>query len=211
MFDLDRLSGDSDWIELEFLEREATPEPAMELGIHLHLAGLSLSDTVSNLERLGIDRHRTTVHRWVKKADLQPTSGCDPNRVVVDETVIQINDEQFGLYPAVDPETNRLPRVRLYPTRNQAVPLMFLAGLRGEHHVDDAMFLVDAAPWVQAALHRHGFRSQHETGGNRNAVKRVFREANRRTGQLSKTFSYVQPDTSESWFQALALYQNALI
>lgn len=51
MFDLDRLSGDSDWIELEFLEREATPEPAMELGIHLHLAGLSLSDTVSNLER----------------------------------------------------------------------------------------------------------------------------------------------------------------
>ena len=98
-----RLSGDSGCIELEFLEREATPEPAMKLGIRLHLAGLSLSDTVSVLERLGVNRHRSTVHRWVKK-DLQPTDGADPNHVAVDETVIQLNDERYWLYAAVDPE-----------------------------------------------------------------------------------------------------------
>jgi len=68
MLSFDRLSDDSGCIELEFLEREETPEPAMKLGIRLHLAGLSLS--VSVLERLGVDRHRSTVHRWVQKADL---------------------------------------------------------------------------------------------------------------------------------------------
>ncbi|ELZ50770.1 transposase, partial [Halorubrum coriense DSM 10284] len=50
MLNFDRLSGDSSCIELDFLERESTPEPAMKLGIRLHLAGLSLSDTVSILE-----------------------------------------------------------------------------------------------------------------------------------------------------------------
>jgi hypothetical protein len=47
MLDIARLSEDSDWIELDFLEREATPEAAMRLGIRLHLAGLSLSNIVS--------------------------------------------------------------------------------------------------------------------------------------------------------------------
>lgn len=29
-----------------FLEREVTPEPAMELGMHFHVEGLALADTV---------------------------------------------------------------------------------------------------------------------------------------------------------------------
>jgi transposase-like protein len=80
---------------IRFLEREAAPESAMKFGIRLHLAGLSLSDTVSILGRLGVNRHRTTVHQWVDKADLQPTGGADPNHVAVDETVIQLNSEQY--------------------------------------------------------------------------------------------------------------------
>jgi len=43
---------------------------------------------------MGVDRHRTTVHRWVQKADLQPTDGANPNHVAVDETVIQLNSER---------------------------------------------------------------------------------------------------------------------
>ena len=57
MLSFDRPSGDSGCIELEFLEREATPESAMNLGIRLHLAGFSLSDTVSILKKLGVCRH----------------------------------------------------------------------------------------------------------------------------------------------------------
>jgi transposase-like protein len=88
MLETARLNGDRDRFELAFVEREATPEPAMKLGIRLHLAGLSLSNTVSILDRLGVDRCRSTVHNWVQKADLQPTAGADPDHAAVDETVI---------------------------------------------------------------------------------------------------------------------------
>jgi len=114
------------------------------------------------------------VHNWVQKAELQPLDGADPDHVAVDETVIQLNDEQFWLYAAVDPETNRLLHVKLVPTRNQAITEMFLAELREKHLVDDALFLVDSGPWLHAALHRHGLRFQYERHGNRNSVERVF-------------------------------------
>jgi transposase-like protein len=33
---------------------------------------------------------------------------------------------------------------------------MFLSELREKHRVDDVTFLIDGAPWLQAAYHRHG-------------------------------------------------------
>jgi transposase-like protein len=58
----DRHNGFLDEIELGFVEREATPKLLMMLGIQLHLAGLSLSNTVSVLEIFGVERARSTVH-----------------------------------------------------------------------------------------------------------------------------------------------------
>ena len=46
------------------MEREATTELAMNFSIRLHLAKLSLSDTVPILGELGIDRQRTALNRW---------------------------------------------------------------------------------------------------------------------------------------------------
>ena len=60
----DRLSGCLDEINLEFVEREATPRLLMKLSIQLHLAGLSLSNTVSFLEVFGVDRILSTIHNW---------------------------------------------------------------------------------------------------------------------------------------------------
>jgi len=54
---------------------------------------------------LGVERCRSTVHNWVQKAELQPTGGVDPDHVALDETVIQLNAEQYWLYTAVDPDT----------------------------------------------------------------------------------------------------------
>ena len=102
----------------------------MKLGIRLHLAGLSFSDTISVLERFGVDRCRSTVHNWIQKADLQPIEGADPDHVAVDETVIQLDTERYWLYAAVDTHTNRLLYVRLFPTRTQALSEMFLSKLR---------------------------------------------------------------------------------
>jgi len=97
----------------------------MKLSIQLHLAGLSLSNTASSLEVFGVDRVRSTVHNWVHKADLQPETGRSPNHVAVDETVIQLDDEQYWLYAAVDPGSNDLLHTRLEPTRNNAIADQF--------------------------------------------------------------------------------------
>jgi len=80
------------------------------------------------------------------------------------------------LYAAVDPHTNRLLHIPLYPTRTTAITSMFFSGLREKHHVNDAVFLVDGAPWLQAACHRLGLRYQHITHRNQNIIERVFRE-----------------------------------
>ena len=117
----ERLNRSIDQIELGFVEREATPEFLMKLSIQLHLSDLSLSNTVRVLEVFGVQRARSTVHNWVYKADLQPESGKNPDHVAVDETVIQLNNEQYWLYAAVDPATNELLHTSLETTTNTVI------------------------------------------------------------------------------------------
>ncbi|WP_135807068.1 IS6 family transposase [Halorussus marinus] len=211
MPEIDRLNGASDSIELEFMEREATPEPLMKLSIHLHAARLSLSDTVSVLEQFGVKRCRSTIHNWVQKADLQPTDGKNPNHVAVDETVIQLNDQRYWLYAAVDPQTNKFLHAKLYPTRTIVVTKQFLTELQEKHRVADAVFLVDGAPWLQAALFEQNLRFQHVTHGNRNSVERVFKELKRRTKQFANHFRHATHRSAENWLQTFAFAWNQLI
>jgi putative transposase len=208
MSETERLSGCNDWIDLEFVERERTPRQIIEVGIQLHLAGLSLSNTKQYLERLGVERSRTAIHNWVQKADLQPTSEAEPNHIAVDETVIQLNDERWWLYAAVDPETNEFLHVKLYSTRTTQLTVHFLRELKQKVPVTQATILVDDAHHLKAALSRLGFRFQIRRHGNRNAVERVFREVKRRTSSFSNTFSHVKPTTAESWLQAFAVWWN---
>jgi transposase-like protein len=199
MLEITRLGGGSDPIELDFVEREATPEPAMRLDIRAHLAGLSLSNTVRLLAFLGVDRCRTTVHNWVQKAELEPAGGCSPEQIALDETVIKVNGERFWIYAAVDPATNRILHCRLFTTRNLALTKRFLRELDQKHDVNDTEFLVDGAPWLQAGLHELGMHFRHKTFGERNPVERVFQEVKRRTEQFYNCFSNAQPETVESW------------
>ncbi|WP_247004482.1 IS6 family transposase [Halosolutus gelatinilyticus] len=208
MAEISRLVGCSDWIDMEVVERERTPEPAMKLGIQFHLAGLSLSNTVSFLADLGVERSRNAVHDWVRKAGLQPTEGRSQNHVVLDETVIRINSQQYWLYAACNPETTNLFHVRLFPTTTTAATQMFLAELREKHSVDSAVFLVDGAQHLQTALSRAGLRFHPERHGNRNSIERIFRELKRRTSSFSNCFSHVFPETAENWLQTFARWFN---
>jgi putative transposase len=206
-----RLSGSIDQIDLEFVEREATPRLLMKLGIQLHLAGLSLSNTVSILEIFGVRRARSTVHNWVHKADLQPESGRSPDHVAVDETVIRLNDENYWLYAAVDPETNELLHTKLEPTTNKMIAHAFFTGLREKHDVDDAVFLIDGSLSLKDACSRHGLDFRYERHGNRNSVERVFREVKRHTSSFSNCFSNTEAETADDWLRSFAFAWNQLI
>ncbi|WP_225335934.1 IS6 family transposase [Halomicrobium urmianum] len=207
----DRLSGCLDQIELEFVEREATPRLLMKLSIQLHLAGLSLSNTVSFLEVFGVQRARSTVHNWVHKADLQPQDGREPDHVAVDETVIQLDDEHYWLYAAVDPDTNELLHTQLEPTKTNVLARAFFTELREKHDVDDAVFLVDGATPLKDACQRHGLDFKYERHGNRNSVERVFREIKRRTSSFSNCFSNAEADTADDWLKSFSFAWNQLI
>jgi len=206
-----RLGGSIDQIDLEFVEREATPQLLMKLGIQLHLAGLSLSNTVSVLEIFGVDRARSTVHNWVHKADLQPESGQSPDQVAVDETVIWIDGEKYWLYAAVDPESNELLHTKLEPSRTNALAEIFFGELKQKHDVDDTVFLVDDATPLKEACRRHGLAFQYQRHGDRNSVERVFREVKRRTDCFSNCFSHVDPETADDWLSSFAFAWNQLI
>lgn len=211
MDETSRLSGGSDAIELDFVEREATPTEMMELAIHLHLGGLSLSNTVSILENVGVSRARSTVHNWVQKADLEPRGGRDPDKIAIDETVVKVNGHRFWLVAAVNPETNVILHVRLFPSRNTALTKLFLRELEEKHVIDDTEFFVDGAPWLHAGLFELGMHFHHETFGERNPVERVFQEIKRRTSQFYNTFSRATPESAEKWLKALAWAWNQLI
>jgi transposase-like protein len=206
-----RLSGSISQIDLDFVEREATPRLLMKLSIQLHLAGLSLSNTVSILEIFGVERARSTVHNWVHKADLQPEDGQSPNHVAVDETVIQLGDQRYWLYAAVDPETNELLHTKLEPTRTNVIAHAFFRELREKHDVDDAVFLVDGAVPLKDACQRHGLDFRYERHGNRNSAERVFREVKRRTSSFSNCFSHANAETADEWLKSFAFAWNQLI
>ena len=205
------LNGCLDEIELGFVEREATPRLLMKLSIQLHLAGLSLSNTVSVLELFGVDRVKSTVHNWVHKADLQPEDGRSPDHVALDETVIRLDDEQYWLYAAVDPETNELLHTKLEPTRTNVLAHAFFTELREKHDVEDAVFLVDGATPLKDACTRHGLDFRYEKHGNRNSVERVFREVKRRTTDFSNCFSHAKAETADEWLKSFAFAWNQLI
>jgi len=92
MLEIARFTGSSGWIGLDFMERDRTPERATKLGIRMHVAKLSLSDTILSFDISDACRSREAVHDWVRKADLQPNNGKSLDQTVVDETMIRIND-----------------------------------------------------------------------------------------------------------------------
>lgn len=66
---------------------------------------MSVGRLLGLLEKFGVKRSRKTVHDWVHKAGLQPVTDVIPVHIAIDETVIQINGQQFWLYAAGDPAT----------------------------------------------------------------------------------------------------------
>jgi len=67
MSENDRITGVSDWIDLDFVERERPPEQIVEVGIQLHLAELLLLNTKQYVESLSVQRSRTAIHNWVQR------------------------------------------------------------------------------------------------------------------------------------------------
>jgi transposase-like protein len=123
----DRLDGCLNDIESGFVKREATPRVLMTLGIQLHLASLSLSNTVSILEIFGVSRARSTIHNWVHKAELQPEAGRSPDHVAVNETVTRLQRRAVLAVCRCRSRNTRILHKTLDPTINKGIAHAFFA------------------------------------------------------------------------------------
>lgn len=119
-----------------FVEREATPKPFLKPDIRFSIAYLSLSNTVSIIERSGGLSVTSPVHNWVHDADRQSEDGHSPDHVAVDETVLELNDEQHWPYAAVDPEIDELRHRKPETTRTNALTHACFTELRDQQDVD---------------------------------------------------------------------------
>jgi transposase-like protein len=151
------------------------------------------------------------VHNWIHEIDLQPESGKNPDHVVVDETVIRLNDEQYWLYAAVDPDTNELLYTTFELTTNTVLAQTLLTELSEKHEVYDAFFLIGGLHSLHAACNRAGYNFKYEQHGNRNAIERVFREIKHRTIPFSNCFSNATADTANDWMRLFSFASNHLI
>ncbi len=93
----------------------------------------------------------------------------------------------------------------------QRVTKQFLTELQEKHRVTDAVFLIDGAPWLQAALFEEQLRFQHITHGNQNSVERVFKGLKRRTNPFANHFRHAAHRSAENWLQTIAFAWNQLI
>jgi len=209
MAEFDRLSGCIEWIDLSFVERQRTPEWAIQVGIRCHLAGMSLRDTSKHLESLGVSRSHVAIHDWVHKAELQPVSTVTKDQIAVDEKMIRINGDDYWLYGAIDPETNEIIHLSLFPTTTKQTTRWFLDELHHQCRLNDSVFLVDGANYLGPVLDEDGYRFQVISNGNRNAIERVFCEIERRTSSFANSFSHVDAETAQSWLNAFAVYHNS--
>jgi putative transposase len=194
---------------LLFVERERTPEWAIQVGIRCHLSVISFRYASKFLEILGVQRSHVAIHNWVHKAELQPLSTVTADQPAVDEKMIRLYGQEFWLYGAVDPHTNEILHVRLFPTANKQTTRWFLTDLHRRYQLDNVVFLVDDADHLGLVLAEDGYRFQVLAHGNRNAIERIFLEIEHRTLLFANIFSHVEPVTGQNWLEAFAIYHNS--
>jgi transposase-like protein len=131
------------------------------------------------------------------------------DQIAIDEKMIRINGQKYWLYGAVDPHSNEFLHVRLFSTTTKQTTRWFLADLHRRCKLTSVEFLVDDADYLVNVLKEDGYRFPMVTHGNRNAIKRVSWEVERWTSSFANSFSHVQPETAESWLEALAVRHNS--
>ena len=129
---------------------------------------MSLWDASQFLDGLGVQRSHVAVHNWVHTADLQPISTVTADQLAVDEKMIRLHGQDHWSYSAVDPQTNEVRHVSLFPTTTKQTTRWFLDELHRRYQLDDVLCLVDDAEYLGPVLAEDGYRFQVISHGNWN-------------------------------------------
>jgi len=71
--------------------------------------------------------------------------------------MIHLHGQQFWLCGTVDPYTNEILHISLYPTTNKQTMRWFLTELHRRYQLNDVGFLVDDADYLGSVLAEDGY------------------------------------------------------
>ena len=202
--------------EIEFFERERTDRQSVELAILLYNHGVSLRKVKRVLGWLGVERSHVAIWKWIQKfgqklseAGRRPAADL-PAVVLMDETAITQQGEEFTLFAAVDPETRHLLHASVAPSRNTLTTRRFLAELAELYGRSPPIVVTDGATYgpvftplgVTRIIRRHSVR---------NRIERWIQELKRRIDTFYASFTGHKVETTNNWLKQFAWMWNVCL
>ena len=202
--------------EIEFFERERTDRQSVELAILLYNHGVSLRKVKRVLGWLGIERSHVAIWKWIQKfgqkltkAGRRPAADL-PAVVLMDETTITQQGEEFTLFVAVDPETRHLLHASVAPSRNTLTTRRFLAELAELYGRAPPIVVTDGGTYgpvftplgVTRIIRRHSVR---------NRIERWIQELKRRIDTFYASFTGHDVETTNNWLKQFAWTWNVCL
>ena len=202
--------------EIEFFERERTDRQSVELAILLYNHGVSLRKVKRVLGWLGVERSHVAIWKWIQKfgqklteAGRRPAADL-PAVVLMDETTITQQGEEFTLFAAVDPETRHLLHASVPPSRNTLTTRRFLAELTELYGRAPPIVVTDGATYgpvftplgVTRIIRRHSVR---------NRIERWIQELKRRIDTFYASFTGHEVETTNNWLKQFAWTWNVCL
>ena len=202
--------------EIEFFERERTDRQSVELAILLYNHGVSLRKVKRVLGWLGVERSHVAIWKWIQKfgqklteAGRRPAADL-PAVVLMDETTITQQGEEFTLFAAVDPETRHLLHASVTPSRNTLTTRRFLAELAELYGRAPPIVVTDGATYgpvftplgVTRIIRRHSVRKR---------IERWIQELKRRIDTFYASFTGHEVETTNNWLKQFAWTWNVCL
>jgi len=162
--------------EIEFFERERTDRQFVGLAIPLYNHGVSLRKVTRVLGWLGNERSDVAIWKRIQKfgqklteAGRRPAANL-PAIVLMDETAIRQQGEEFTLFASVDPETRHLLHSAGDPSRNTLTTRRFLSEFAEIYRRAPPIVVTDGASYVPVftplgiahIIRRHSVRNRIE-------------------------------------------------
>ena len=177
---------------------------------------MSLRKVKRVLGWLGVERSHVAIWKWIQKfgqklteAGRRPAADL-PAVVLMDETAITQQGEEFILFAAVDPETRHLLHASVAPSKNTLTTRRFLAELAELYGRAPPIVVTDGATYgpvftplgVTRIIRRHSVR---------NRIERWIQELKRRIDTFYVSFIGHDVETTNNWLKQFAWTWNVCL
>jgi transposase-like protein len=202
--------------EFEFFECELTDSSLVVPATLPYDLGVSFRKIARVLGWIGVERSHVAVWMWIQKfgeglaeADRRPAADL-PAVLLMDETVVKQQGEEFTLFVAVDPETRHLLHATVAPSRNYLTTRRFLTEIAELYGRNPPIVVTDGASFGPVFSHL-GITHIVRRHSVRNRIERWIQELKRRIDTFYASFTGHSVTTTNNWLRQFAWVWNVCL